>query len=496
MPDHSGLLTSKPEKFWLIIFYAFGAMMLIDFLFSIYFENYLLLLIPVAVLFIYLSLNDLKFIYLLLLFTIPLSIEVSLPNGFSTDFPTELLIGGLMILFFPYVLSKGKSFEPEFFRNSILFLVLIHYTWVLISTVFSSDPFVSIKFSMAKTWYIITFIFVTALIIKGVEDFKRPFWCLLLPLLFTIIYTLVRHSQTGFSFETVNTPMLPFFRNHVNYACSIAQMIPFTILGISWYKKKSFKRRWLIFSLLLMLVAVYFSYTRSAWLALLIAAVLIPVIHFRMLRWVVPLSLAGVICFFVYMGYNGHYLDHAPDYETTIYHPELGEHLASTFEGKDISSAERIYRWVAGVRMWTHEPWVGYGPGNFYNFYKSFTVNSFQTYVSDNIERSSIHNYFLLMLTEQGIIGLIIFLALTIAILVGGERIYHQTIRKEEKRYVLAILLCLIIIYVNTFLSDLIETDKIGSFYFICIALIVNQDVHNQKLRKENELLAASVQGA
>ncbi|MFI5134250.1 MAG: O-antigen ligase family protein [Chitinophagales bacterium] len=487
MPDHAGLLENrKPEKFWLSIFYAFSAMMLIDFFFSIYFENYLLLLIPPAILFVYVSLNDLRFIYLLLLFSIPLSIEVSLPDGFSTDFPTELLIGGLMILFFPYILSKRKSFDARFFRSSIIFLVLIHYGWVLTSTIFSSDPFISIKFSLAKTWYIVTFVFMTALIIKSIEDFKHAFWCLLLPLLFTIVYTLIRHSKDGFTFETVNTPMLPFFRNHVSYACTIAQMIPFTVLGISWYKKKTFKRRWLIFSLILMLVAVYFSYTRSAWLALLIGAMMIPVIHFRMLKWVVPLSLAAIIGFFVYMGYNGHYLDHAPDYETTIYHPELGEHLASTFEGKDISSAERIYRWVAGVRMWTHEPWVGYGPGNFYNFYKSFTVNSFQTYVSENVERSSVHNYFLLMLTEQGIIGLIIFMALTIAILIGGERIYHQTVHKDEKRYVLALLLCVIIIYVNTFLSDLIETDKIGSFYFICIALMVNQDVRNKNLREES----------
>jgi O-antigen ligase len=88
------------------------------------------------------------------------------------------------------------------------------------------------------------------------------------------------------------------------------------------------------------------------------------------------------------------------------------------------------------------------------------------------------------MLAEQGIIGLIIFLALTIAIFIYGERIYHQTPIKEEKRYVMALVLCLVIIYVNTFLSDLIETDKIGSFFFICIALLVNQDLRNRSAVK------------
>lgn len=488
-----GLKSEKPEKFWLYIFYAFGALTLACLFFALYFEAYLLLLIPPALLFVYLSLNDLRTIYLILLFTIPLSAEVALPNGFATDFPTELLIGGLMILFFPYVLSDPKTLDKNFIRHPLIFLLLIHYAWILVATIFSSDAFISLKFSLAKTWYIITFVFVTAIIIKNVDDFKKAFWCLSLPLTFTIVYTLFRHSKDDFAFQFVNTPMLPFFRNHVNYACTVAQMVPFTILAISWYKKGSFKRRFLVFTLLLMLVAVYFSYTRSAWLALLAAALVVIVIHMRMMKWAVPLAFAGIIGFFVYMGYHDHYLEHSPDFETTVYHPELGEHLASTFEGKDISSAERIYRWVAGVRMWTHQPWVGYGPGNFYNFYKSFTVNSFQTWVSANVERSSIHNYFLLLLAEQGIIGLIIFMVLSMAIFIYGERIYHRTKNKEEKRYVLSLVLCLVIIYVNTFLSDLIETDKIGSFFFICIALLVNQDLRNRKLESaETKKLPAS----
>ena len=95
------------------------------------------------------------------------------------------------------------------------------------------------------------------------------------------------------------------------------------------------------------------------------------------------------------------------------------------------------------------------------------------------------HNYFILLLTEQGVLGLLFFLALTIALLTQGQRIYHETINKAERRYVMAVLLCLVIIYMNTMLSDLIETDKIGSFFFICIALIVNQDIRNRRLKNQ-----------
>src|SRR5205085_293232 len=111
---------------------------------------------------VYLSINDMKFIYFLLLFTIPLSIEVSLSNGFATDFPTEILIGGMMILFIAFVLSTPKAFDIGFLKNPIITLVLIHYLWVLVAALYSSDAIVSIKYFLAKTWYIITFVFVTS----------------------------------------------------------------------------------------------------------------------------------------------------------------------------------------------------------------------------------------------------------------------------------------------------------------------------------------------
>lgn len=471
------------ETFWLLIFYGFSVLFLVSGFLSIYFENYLLMLFPVGILFFYLSINDFKFIYFLLLFTIPLSVEVALPGGFSTDFPTELLIAGLMILFFCFVAVKPKSFDPHFFRNPIIFILFIHYLWILFTTVYSSDAIISIKYSIAKTWYLVTFVLLTALVIRDVNVFKTAFWYILIPLIFTVIYTLIRHARYDFSFQTVNEQMQPFFRNHVNYACTLAQMIPFVILSISWYKRKSKSRRFLIGTLLLLLVAIYFAYTRSAWLSLLTAGVMYVAIRKKLMGWMLGAGVAAVVGFFVFMSINNNYLNYEPDYTHTIYHPELEDHLISTFEGEDVSSAERIYRWVAGIRMWTDNPIVGYGPGNFYNFYKPYTVTGFETYVSGNPEKSSIHNYFLLMLTEQGIVGLIIFIILTLVVLIKGQQIYHQTIQQEDKRYVMAIVLCLVIIYVNTFLSDLIETDKIGSFYFICIALLVNQDVRNKHLK-------------
>lgn len=190
----------------------------------------------------------------------------------------------------------------------------------------------------------------------------------------------------------------------------------------------------------------------------------------------------------VYLFKNNNYLKFAPEFETTIIHDEFGEHLSSTFEGKDVSSMERVYRWVAASHMFRDRPWFGFGPGTFYPTYKRYTVTSFETYVSDNPERSTTHNYFLFLLSEQGTVGLGIFFLLTIMLFAYGEKIYHRINNAEERRTVMALIIVLAMVYVNLLLSDMLESDKVGPFFFIAIALLVASDVRNNKLSSEESL--------
>jgi O-antigen ligase len=105
--------------------------------------------------------------------------------------------------------------------------------------------------------------------------------------------------------------------------------------------------------------------------------------------------------------------EYAPDFDRTVTHYEFDNLIEATAKGEDISTMERVYRWVAGLHMISEKPVFGFGPGNFYNFYHSYTVTSFETYVSDNPEKSGIHSYYLMTVVEQGFPGLLFFLALS-----------------------------------------------------------------------------------
>ncbi len=151
-----------------------------------------------------------------------------------------------------------------------------------------------------------------------------------------------------------------------------------------------------------------------------------------------------------------------------------------------MSTVERFYRWIAAVHLFKQHPIVGVGPNGFVSQYKKYTVTAFETYISDNEEKSTVHNYFLLLLTEQGIPAVLIFCSFIVAILWTAEKTYHR-INPEYKKYVMAFTLCIVVFLINNSLSDLVEANKVGSLFYMSAAILVNLTIlanQQEKARK------------
>ena len=194
---------------------------------------------------------------------------------------------------------------------------------------------------------------------------------------------------------------------------------------------------------------------------------------------VVVLTISSIF----WLSSNDRYLNYAHDYRTTIFHKNFEEHLVATYKLKDVSTAERFNRWIAGVRMIKDNWLTGYGPNTFYDNYKPYAIPAFKTSVSDNKEHSTVHNYFLLVLIEQGVPGFLFFLLIVGGMFYYAEKIYNRT---EDKFYKAAALACgamIMMIVVVNFLSDLIETDKVGSLFFLCLATLVSIDLKTRGQR-------------
>lgn len=432
--------------------------------------------LPFAILLILFGYQQPKFIFFILIFSLPWSIEYSINNSLATDLPDEPLMWVTAALFLGYFLFyPGPTMYT--WRHPLVFLLLAHVAWIAFTVPFSTDLLLSVKFLLAKGWYITAFVFFPLLIFRDRRVIRLTALLFLISMLIVTLLSIFRHSVGGFRFSEVNDAVQPFFRNHVNYSAMLVCTIPLLVAAYQLTEKYS---RLIGAVTIVVLAALFFSYARGAWLALIVGAFAYELIRKGRLlvAFIITVFFMGVVLFWIKS--NDRYLRYAHDYKTTIFHKDFEQHLIATYRLKDVSTAERFNRWIAGVRMLKGNWLTGYGPNTFYYNYKPYSIPAFRTWVSNNRDHSTVHNYFLLILTEQGVPGLLFFLILVGAMLFYSEKLYQ---RVKDKFYKVAAMACgvlLVMIMVVNFLSDLIETDKVGSLFFLCLASLVAIDINTR----------------
>ncbi len=454
---------------------------------AVWLDQLWLMALPFGLLLLWWTVVDFHRIFFLMLACIPPSIEMELPGGFGTDLPSEPLMWLLTLASLAWLFQHWRTLDGRFLRHPVTLALFVHLAWMTLSVSTSQDAIVSFKFLLAKGWYVIVFYFLAGRVLDGAKSWKNLLWWFFIPLLITTVIVLARHAPSGFSFKTVNFVMGPFYRNHVVYACLLAIFLPFVWYGTWWYRRWSWQWTLLILGILIFLVGINFAYTRAAYVALVAAIGIRWLVRRRLMK----ATLAGVVLVFTlfihWVGTRDNWLEFAPDYQRTVTHTSFDNLLEATTKLQDISTMERVYRWVAASAMLHDKPLLGFGPGNFYFFYKNYTVSSFRTYVSDNPERSGMHNYYLMTAVEQGLPGAAIFIGLCFFVVLIGERVYHQTEDPARRRVLLSALLCFVLIALLMLMNDFVETDKIGSLFFMSMAMLVNIDLGNRKAKGKGQ---------
>jgi O-antigen ligase len=434
----------------------------------------LLLLAPPALLLSVGLLQHPRLLFYALLASIPWSTEVQFSESLGTDLPDEPLM--LLTAFAAVVLWLTKRKAGEAKRvHPLLFVLFASFCWWMITVAASTYPLFSLKYLAAKGWYLLAFVGMPLLLNNDEKLVKNAAVVLFVFTFAATLLVLYRHAGMSFAFAHVNDAVRPFFRNHVNYSALLVLITPLQFAFVRKTKNKKL-RPLLVVSLLIAVIAIYVSYSRGAWLAFFTGLAGFWLIKkgwlFKTFLFFLLLVSTGV----VWLRYNNHYLQFAPNHNATVFHQNFSEHLAATYEGKDVSTAERFYRWAAGANM-SGEKWAtGFGPTTFYSNYKSYTVPLFRTWVSNNKEHSTVHNYFLLLLIEQGVPGLLLFLIFLGTMFWSVQRIYRQTNDEFWKATVAAVGAILLMQCTLNFLSDLIETDKVGSVFYLCVAVLVMAD--------------------
>ena len=426
-----------------------------------------------------------KTAYWIFLFTIPASIQLSFASDtMSITLPDQPLMWTFLLLFILIVAANPKIIPEWWWRDPLVLIVTLQFIWTIVAVAFSKMLFFSLKFLLAKTWLLVCFFVMPIWIFKEKKDFIRGFLLLLVPMLITVLVILVHHAMLGFRFDKVQRSMSGLYYNHVDYSTVISMFFPLLLIAVPLTKGRNIFVRSALYAIILIFIAgIGFSYARAAVIGVIFAIVIGFAIRLKLVNLIMPAFYGLIILLMCYMVPNNKFMDFRPDYNNTYMHKNFTDHLISTFRGKDMSSMERLYRWIAAIRMSKDRPITGYGPRAFYYFYKPYAVTAFHTYVSRNPEQSTTHNYFLYMLVEQGWPAMLLYAILIAAIFAKAQRIYHRFKDRFYRHVTIGLAMTIAVGFINNFFSELIETHKVAALFFIPLVLLVILD---KKSREED----------
>jgi O-antigen ligase len=303
-------------------------------------------------------------------------------------------------------------------------------------------------------------------------------WLFLITLTVAATYTLVIHSQYGFTKKTSTWVMFPLFKEHTSYGAVLALMYPAALYLT--FRKSSWGFKAIAGAMLAILtLATVLSYTRAAWLSLVGAGAVYLIYLFRWSKTTVwSLAVLAVLI----AVFNFSWISSKFERNTTDSSDDLNEHIASvTNVSTDASNLERINRWNSAIRMFQDRPILGHGPGTYMFLYAPYQKPSEKTIISTNAgDRGNAHSEYLGPLAESGVLGLLTFLGLIISVIAVAVNAYARTQNSTLKSLVRVALLGLITYFLHGFLNNFLDMDKASAPFWGFFALLASISVKSK----------------
>ncbi len=447
----------------------------------LHFEIYYLPLLPVLVAIVWMAFTRIDRVVYLTVFFVPLSIQLSeiiKDTSFDLYLPTEPLLAGVMILFFIKYL-RGQRIDIRILRHPVTLAIYFNLAWIGITTITSTMPLVSVKFLIARLWFIVSFYLLLAQIFQNPKRIRQYLWAYIIPFTLVIFYVLIRHSEYGLNSQIASHFVVkPFYNDHTSYGAVLAMLFP-VMIGILVSYRKIDSGQTILFLLLLLLyaAAIVFSYTRAAWVSLVGVFGIWIIIK---LRIKIHFVLTGFILLAALLFSLRTEIKMKLEQNTQESSGEFTEHVQSIANVRnDASNLERINRWNSALRMWEEKPVFGWGPGTYMFQYAPFQVSHEKTRISTNTgTRGNAHSEYLGPLSESGVLGMLSMIIIFLTTIYTGLRVYFNSKNREVKIISLAVLLGLITYYIHGILNNFLDTDKASALVWGYTAILVAFDIY------------------
>jgi len=421
-------------------------------------------------------------------FCIPLSVPGSLGGGFDMSLPSEPLL--LLSTFFLFLLLLQKNISAAFLTHPISLLLFLELLIFLLTSLSSTMPEVSLKRTVSRTLYVLIFYVLTGHVFSELRQVPRLFAAYATALSIVIVYTLVQHAEDGLGSKVSFLISRPFYADHTVYGAAIAFVIPMIVVLLrhaDTFKLSVLARTLLAPVGVLLFLGVFFSYSRAAWLSLILAGVfaLLLRVHIRISHIMIGLLLSAAI---VYVSWDTLYTV-LQQTEAVSSKGGAVEQLQSVSNLRsDASNLERVNRWSCAWRMFKEKPLTGFGPGTYQFEYGRFQNAQEMTYISTRHgDRGNAHSEYLTYLSESGIAGLLTNLLIVFSVISLGLRLVYSKLPRPTRLLAAALLLGLTTFYVHGLVNMFIDQDKMAGLVFTAIAGLVAIDVfHNSAASRQH----------
>jgi putative inorganic carbon (HCO3(-)) transporter len=468
-------LTERAKLFW--VYGASAAFIAVNA--YLFLQNELWgLAIPFILLLLILYIFSLDNILLLITFLVPFSVNFKDAEfGVGISLPAEPLMFGVLLLFVLKLLHE-RFYDHKIMKHPVTIAIVINLLWLFITTFTSEIPIVSVKFLVARLWFVIPFFFAGILLFTDFKNIKKFNWLYVIPLLVIIFYTLYNHSTYGFDKPHSNMVMKPFYNDHTAYGAIIAMFLP---LFVGFTLSGEFKRSYRIISLIvlaILIAGIIFSYSRAAWLSVAAALGVYIIVRLKIkFYWIFLALVVGVGLFFMFRFQFLDKLEKNKQDSST----DFVEHVQSISNiSSDASNLERINRWAAAIRLFKEKPIFGWGPGTYQFVYAPYQRAKEKTIISTNYgDMGNAHSEYIGPLSESGILGMLTFLGIVVTVIMTAIRVHRRAKTKEIRLISLMIMLGLVTYYVHGIMNNFLDTDKASIPFWGFTAIIVALDLYH-----------------
>lgn len=452
------------------------------------YEFYWLLMLPIFLFFILLYIISLDKLLLIITFLTPIAINIrDFDFGVSVSLPTEPLMFGVLLLFVIRLFYENQ-FDIKITRHPISIAIIFNLVWILITSITSELPIVSFKYLLSRLWFVVPFYFIATQLFRDQKNIRAFIWTYLASLIIVIVYTTYNHYLYGFEEKAGHWVMTPFYNDHTAYGAILSLFIP-VVIGFIFDNQRSNTVRFISFiSSVILIIAIVLSYSRAAWISLLLALVVLIIVQLRIkFSWVLIGIVVFVMAIFTFQNEIVMKLEKNKQSSSA----NLAEHVQSISNiSSDASNLERINRWQSAIRMFKERPFIGWGPGTYQFVYAPFQQSKDKTIISTNAgDKGNAHSEYIGPLAEEGVIGMLTFLIIIVLTIYTALKVFKTAGTREVRVLSLLIVLGLITYYTHGILNNFLDTDKASVPFWGFTAIIVALDVYHSKTKESSNTI-------